>query len=115
MFCNGSGWSGGWFPWWGGEGEIFVFGMLAVIALVLALLFARGRGKQVSGEALCPSCAGAIRSAYFRCPHCGKFLKSNCSGCSRVVEVAWSFCPFCSQALHQKPGNEGEPGGISTQ
>jgi len=96
------GWSGGWFPGFGG---FFTIGIFVAITVFIIALLRRGATKG-SPEAFCPGCAGPIDRAYFRCPHCGETIRHNCPACSRVMEQGWAFCPYCSEPLSRKSDTE---------
>jgi hypothetical protein len=86
----------GWFPGFGGllAAGLLLLGGLAVWQLVRARSMP---GTQAS--LACPECEGPVLPAYFRCPACGRSLKSHCPGCSAVIETRWKYCPHCSQVL----------------
>ncbi|WP_020677996.1 double zinc ribbon domain-containing protein [Geopsychrobacter electrodiphilus] len=97
MYWDGSCANGAtWFSYWWLPGFGLVLLLLALV--VIGLLVRQLRRPRVV-DATCPKCSGAVRSVYFRCPHCGETLKNNCPACSRVVESGWVCCPHCTAAL----------------
>lgn len=109
MYCNGSGWFGGGFPWMGvGYMGWLVTALLVVLAVFVVFLLRRRPQKKGIGTTSCPHCAGTVLNVYLHCPHCGKVLKSHCPGCSRLVEHGWVYCPYCQQTLAAPTGGGGE-------
>ncbi len=86
----------GWFPGFGG---LIGLGVLFLLGYAVWQLFLGRKGATPFAGLSCPGCQGPIFPAYFRCPACGRTLKTHCPGCSAVVETHWKYCPSCSRDL----------------